>query len=265
MRFMPRTLLALIVLLPACGAGPVAGDVSGGGAPDDVWWRTDRTLPSEIVLDSETLPVVEYGLVPLEVLWDAADSIFRGDVVAADGPYWNQASGQVWEYDEDNPGFIPTPYREVAITVSEGYRGSYAPGDQLLLFVQGAGASLGGGFWFDGADLEVGDDVVALAKNLPFRMREGEISVLTPIREPISILEPSITPDGTVVFSTQRASGEGWPLLDGKTVADLYPDGIPADRLGELTQAFDDLVTPPEALDLFEFIYFPYDRAGDDS
>ncbi len=262
-------ILTFAIASVACGAGPTQGD---GGTETRVstsasqagaeWWRVVRTLPDEIVLDHETLPVLEYGFVPLDILWDAAETVVRARVVAVDGPFWNQASGQVWEFTEDIPGFIPTPYRDVTVEIDTAFRGTHQAGEQVTLLVQGAGPDVGGGPWFEGANMSVGDDVVLLASLYPFRMREGEITVLTPIREPISVLGPVEGPDGSTLFVSQRWSGDGWPLLDDGSIRARYPDGIPEDALLGLTQEFDEFEPDKTVVDLFPFIYFPFGNEG---
>lgn len=91
----------------------------------------------------------------------------------------------------------------------------------------------------------------------PFRMREGVIDVVGPIRAATGVLNPETLEDGTIVFRSQLPVPSGHPLLDGKTLDDLYPNGIPEGALNEVTQAFAEVTEIPE---FFDHIYFPYGR-----
>ena len=236
---------------------PPATDTTGTPTEADLeWWRIDRELPVITAEDIANSAVAEYNYVPLEVLWHAAEHVVRATIVEVEGPYWNQASGQHWEW---SGGILPTPYREITVEVIESYRGEFAPGEQIIMLVQGAGPDVGGGPFWEGATLTLGAEIVTMVQQLPYAMREGFIDVLTPIRGPTGILDRHVLEDGTVVFRPQLSSGKGQPILDGQTISDLYPDGVPIDGLQSLTTDFELRAERP---DYFDHVYDPYNTEG---
>lgn len=268
MRYISRFSVVILLVTAACGAGPIESGSSptqllSGDAPVVVdstltpldWWRSQRTAVEVSPDDIEAVGIVEFQHVPLDLLWHAAEYVVRADVVRLEGPFWNQASGQPWVREEGEP--LPVPYREVTVKVTESFRGDLNAGDETVIFAHGASPGVGGGPFFEGASFEVGEDVVLVMMQWPFRMREGPIDVVGPIRAATGVLNAMTLEDGGLVFLSQWPVKSGHFLLDGQSIADRYPDGIPEGELAELTRAFDAVEEIPE---FFEGIYFPYGR-----
>lgn len=149
--------VSLLLLLSSCGGSthsrPVAdsradtttttvGLRSETVAPGE-WWRTDRTVAQISDDDINSIGIVEYNRVSLDLLWHASEHVIRGEVTAIEGPFWNQASGQFWSRPDDR-GPLPIPYREVTVRVSETFRGRFSPGEETVIHAIGAGPGVSG-------------------------------------------------------------------------------------------------------------------------